>query len=138
MELYECVNFLLTKAQLTVFRYFKSQLAEFDVTPVQYGILKCLWREDGQMPVQIAACLGLDGSTITGILDRMEIKGLLKRTPDPNDRRALRVIITEQGSKLQEPVEKAIISANQKVLQVLAPEDKEKLFGFLRDIIGES
>lgn len=138
MELYECVNFLLTKAQLTVFKYFKSQLAEFDVTPVQYGILKCLWREDGQMPGQIAVCLGLDGSTITGILDRMESKGLLKRTPDPNDRRALRVIITDQGSKLQEPVEKVIISANLKVLQALTPEDKEKLFGFLRGIIEEN
>lgn len=136
MELNECVNFLLTQAQLKVFQYFKSRLSDFDVTPVQYGIMKCLWNEDGQMPGQIAASLGLDGSTITGILDRMENKGLVKRTPDPADRRALRVNLTEQGKNLQKPVENVIADANKIVLQTLTQDDKEKLYGYLRHIVA--
>ena len=51
----------------------------FDVTPVQYGVLYCLWKGDKTTPKEIAAELKLENSTISGILDRMEKKDLLKR-----------------------------------------------------------
>ncbi|MFZ7104233.1 MAG: MarR family winged helix-turn-helix transcriptional regulator [Peptococcaceae bacterium] len=131
MELNQCINFLLTKAQQAVFQFFKARLADYDVTPVQYGILGCLWEENGQTPKQIAYHLSLDGSTITGILDRMENKGLVQRTPDPNDRRALRVILTEKGMELQEPIQEIIYAANEKVLEAFSQDDRDKLQVFL-------
>jgi len=134
MELHQCVNFLLTKAQQSVFQYFKTVLAEYDVTPVQYGILKCLWTENAQTPRQIAASLCLDSSTITGILDRMENKGLLKRTPDPNDRRALRVILTEQGYELQQPIEKIIEEGNEYIMSLFSKKEQEELKNHLEKI----
>lgn len=134
MELNQCVNFLLTKAQQSVFQYFKAILAEHDVTPVQYGILKCLWTENSQTPREIATSLCLDSSTITGILDRMENKGLVMRTPDPDDRRALRVILTEQGSRLQQPVEKVMEEGNDFVLGLFSKKEQEQLMNFLERI----
>jgi len=134
MELNQCINFLLTKTQQKVFQYFKASLAEFDVTPVQYGVLACLWHEDSQTPKQIAASLSLDGSTITGILDRMEKKGLVKRMPDPNDRRALRVILTKQGLQLCEPIGKVIEESNQYILEILTKEEQEQFFNILERI----
>ncbi len=127
MELDQCINFLLSKVQQSVYQHFKESLAEYDVTPVQYGILACLWQHNGQAPSQIAACLSLEGSTITGILDRMENKGLLKRTPDPGDRRALKVVLTDVGSALQERIDKTIIKANKEVLQGLSAKEQETL-----------
>ncbi len=134
MELDQCLNFLLARAQQTVHQYFKSRLAEFDVTPVQYGILNCLWRDDNLSPKQIAEKLFLDSSTITGILDRLENKGLLMRKSDPNDRRALRVALTERGIKLREPIEKAIIEANQHYLGAFGQSDYERLEEYLKKI----
>ncbi|MFZ5944623.1 MAG: MarR family winged helix-turn-helix transcriptional regulator [Bacillota bacterium] len=125
MELNQCINFLLTRAQQGVFQFFKSKLSEYDVTPVQYGILSCLWQEDGQTPKQIAATLSLDGSTITGIIDRMENKELVQRTPDPNDRRALRVILTPKGQCLQEPIQKIIDQANEQVLSNFSSVERQ-------------
>lgn len=136
MELNDCVNFSLTKAQQSVFQHFKTVLTEYDVTPVQYGILKCLWRENAQTPRQIAASLSLDSSTITGILDRMESKELLKRTPDPDDRRALRVVLTDQGSRLRQPVEKAVEAANADIMGVFSREEQAQFKNFL-ERIGE-
>lgn len=127
MELHQCINFLLSKAQQSVYQHFKTKLAEYDVTPVQYGILACLWQQNGQAPSQIAANLNLDSSTITGILDRMENKGLLKRTPDPGDRRALKVVLTEAGSALQEPIDKIISEANEEVMEGLSLSERETL-----------
>ncbi|GAA0731928.1 MarR family transcriptional regulator [Clostridium oceanicum] len=132
MELNECINFLLTKAQHNVFKYLSSNLEVLNVTPVQYGILKCLWTKDGQTPKQIGDTLGLDGSTITGILDRMEKKELLKRAKHPNDRRTLKVVITEKGSNLKKPVQEVVNKANEYMLEIFTEKEQEQFKNFLR------
>lgn len=98
---------------------FKLELAPFGVTPGQYAVLKCLWDENAQTARKIAERLYLDSSTITGLLDRMEQKGLIEKRSDPNDRRALQVVLTEAGKSLEEPVSQAIEAANRKALLVL-------------------
>lgn len=135
MELNECINFLLTKAQHNVFQYLKAELIEYDVTPVQYGILKCLWNKDGQTPKQISDILGLDGSTITGILDRMENKDLLRRAENTEDRRTLKVRITDKGRSLQKPVEGVVDKMNKYILDSFTEKEEEQLKEFLRKII---
>ncbi|NLW37595.1 MAG: MarR family transcriptional regulator [Peptococcaceae bacterium] len=135
MELNQCINFLLTKAHQTVLNYFRARLQKFDVTPVQYAILSCLWIKNERTATQIAQELSLDGSTITGILDRMANKGLIKREPDPNDRRAIRVVLTEKGIQLREPIERTIELTNQSVLDILSREEQGQFVNHLEKII---
>jgi len=135
MELNQCINFLLTKAHQNVLNYFRARLHKFDVTPVQYAILSCLWIKNERTATQIAQKLSLDGSTITGILDRMANKDLIKREPDPNDRRAIRVVLTEKGIQLREPIEKTIKLTNQSVLDILSKEEQEQFVNYLERII---
>lgn len=132
MELNECINFLLTRAHQTVFQYVKANLTELGVTPVQYGILKCLWTEDYQTPKQIGEILSLDSSTITGILDRMESKELVKRVANQDDRRTLKIMLTQRGSELQEPVEKIIEEVNKHFLGIFGDEEQNHLKESLR------
>lgn len=134
MELEQCVNFALTRAQNTVNQYFKTRLAPHGVTPGQYGILKCLWDENGLTVKQIAERMYLDSSTITGLLDRMEQKGLIKRGPDPSDRRALSVVLTAEGQGLEGPVNEAIARANQAVLKDVGDAEAQKLMQLLFDV----
>jgi DNA-binding MarR family transcriptional regulator len=116
MELEQCINFILTKVQQSVQQSFKGELEPFGITPGQYMLLKCLWDENGATVKQLADRIQLDSSTITGILDRLENKGLTKRKPALNDRRALSVVLTSKGKALGKPVNQAIIDANNKVL----------------------
>jgi len=125
MEVTQCINFLLTRAQHAVLSYFRSRLDEYDVTPVQYGILSCLWCKDGQTATEIAQRICLDGSTITGILDRMENKGLLERQSDPNDRRAIRVVLSDKGRQLEKPLGEVVKASNQRVLDIFTKEEQE-------------
>ncbi|MGI6434544.1 MAG: MarR family winged helix-turn-helix transcriptional regulator [Syntrophomonadaceae bacterium] len=134
MELEQCVNFVLTKAQNAIQQLFKAELAPYGVTPGQYAVLKCLWDDNGQTAKQLAERLYLDGSTVTGILDRMEAKSLISRQPDPKDRRALRVILTEQGSALKAPVNAAIERANKKALDRLDPKESGLLHKLLEEL----
>lgn len=134
MELEQCVNFVLTKAQNAIQQLFKAGLAPYGVTPGQYAVLKCLWDENGQTAKQLSERLYLDGSTVTGILDRMENKSLIIRQPDPKDRRAVRVMLTERGRALNEPVSAAIERANKKALERLAPEETVLLKRLLEEL----
>lgn len=134
MELEQCLNFVLTKAQHNIHQLFKAELAPYGVTPGQYAVLKCLWNENGQTARKLAERLSLDGSTITGILDRMEQKGLIEKMADPKDRRALQVMLTEAGRKLEEPLTRAIVEANRKALFNLDNKQAEALKQLLQDI----
>ena len=134
MELEQCLNFVLTKAQHNIHQLFKAELAPHGVTPGQYAVLRCLWDENGQTARKLAERLSLDGSTITGILDRMEQRGLIEKLADPKDRRALQVMLTEAGSKLQEPLSQAIMDANRKALLNLDEKQAEVLKQMLQDI----
>jgi DNA-binding MarR family transcriptional regulator len=48
---------------------------------------------------ELCATLGLERSSLTGLVDRAEHRGLVERQPDPTDRRAVRVILTQGGEK---------------------------------------
>lgn len=134
MELEQCFNFILTKAQRQVNQLFKEELASFGVTPGQYAVLKCLWDENAQTAKKISERLYLDSSTITGVLDRMEQKGLIEKHSDPKDRRALQVILTEAGRNLEIPVSQAIVDANRKALHVMDAVKGEELKHLLEQV----
>ena len=61
------------------------------------------------------------------MLDRIEQKGLLKRTPVPCDRRALNVVLTEEGAALRKPLERIIEEANAEVLKDFTEEEQKTL-----------
>lgn len=135
MELKECINFLLTTAQHTVFQYLSQRLAPYDITPSQYGILNCLWIGGGTcLPRQIAEMLCLETSTVSGILDRMQKKDLIDRVINPDNRREILVMITPKGEALKEPVLKIIDEVNEEVLKDFSPKETEFIRKSLRQI----
>ena len=136
MELTQCINYLLTTAQHSVFQYLNGKLAEYDVTPSQDGVLSCLWQREFATPKQISEILCLETSTISGVLDRMQKKGLIDRVINRDDRREVRVVPTEKGKALQEPISKIIDEVNEEVLKCFTEEEVALLKNQLR-IIAE-
>ena len=127
MELTQCINFLLTTAQHTVFQFLNSQLSAYDITPSQYGVLSCLWTREYATPKQISEILCLETSTISGVLDRMQKKGLVERFVNKEDRREIRVVVTEKGKALQEPIQEIIETVNEVVLRDFSEEEVQRL-----------
>lgn len=127
MDLNQCINFLLSKTQNSVLIHFRAKLEKFNVTPVQYSVLKCLWTESDQTPKQLAQETFLDASTITGILDRLENKALIKRVPHPCDHRTTIIELTEEGKALEIGITQAIEDANNEVLADLTLEQQRQL-----------
>lgn len=68
--------------------------------PGQGKILECLIEEDGLSPKELGIRCVIDKSTITSLLGKMEKQGFIKRTDDPEDKRAVNIWLTEAGRVL--------------------------------------
>lgn len=123
MELANCINFLLYSAQNAVLSYFRERLAQYDVTPIQYSLLKCLSVEDGQTPSQLAQALRLDASSITGLLTRLEKKDLVQRVYSTEDRRSVHVHLLDAGRELLIPINETIEDANVAMAEGFSEEE---------------
>lgn len=94
------ICYKLSRVMRKVQRYYEASLAHFEITPVQFYVLSALLWNDGMKFKDLAKSVGIDGSTLTGILDRMERGGFVERRDDPEDRRSLLVYITEKSREL--------------------------------------
>lgn len=80
-----------------------ARLARYDVTPAQIQVLHYLYHHNNQAPqCDVTAHLKIKPSTANGILDRMEEKGLLRRSVSDTDARRRLITLTEKGMSRQE------------------------------------
>ena len=134
MELRYCINYLLTISQHEVFQTFFSRLSPYGITPGQYGVLSCLWKNGPTTPKEIARALRLENSTVSGILDRMQKQDLIDLVVDPNNRRSILVIATPSAMAMKDDVLKAVDELNVEILQDFTPQEKDALMESLRRI----
>lgn len=79
--------------------------------------------------------LGVDKTTMTALLDKLERQGLVVRTPDPNDRRARLPVPTDAGRALQATLYEKLKAVEDRVLADLTAEERDTLRSLLRRII---
>ncbi len=91
--------YLVFMAQNRLQNLLKNALAAegVGVTPAQSGILFLLKRKDGLTMTEMGRALGIDNATITGLIDRLERNGFVRRNRSASDRRALNIAITTEG-----------------------------------------
>ncbi len=137
----DCPYYLLYRASLTVTARLKRELAEAGhgaVRPAYLGVLLCLWTEDGRQTGELARCAGLEPSTMTGLLDRMERDGLLRRSPDPDDRRAQRIHITPEGQRAREALDKVVTPLLDSMMADLSEAEVQSFKDTLRQVLANA
>ncbi len=85
------------------------------VTLVQTGILFALEKRDGQTMTELSTVLGIDNSTATGLVDRLQKTGLIDRRPGRSDRRKYKIFITDQGMAECKKVKPIIRQVNNEI-----------------------
>jgi MarR family transcriptional regulator, organic hydroperoxide resistance regulator len=81
---------------------FMALAAEYELSPPQLGALKALDPEHPVAMSELASILGCDNSNVTGIVDRLEYRGLVERRPAEHDRRVKLLALTDEGRELRE------------------------------------
>jgi DNA-binding MarR family transcriptional regulator len=81
--------------------HLTATLAEEDLTPMQAMTLSVLDPDEPRPMGDLARVLACDNSNVTGIVDRLEERGLLERRPAPGDRRVKMLALTQEGAAVR-------------------------------------
>ena len=112
-------------------------LADWQVTPSQSRALKVLARADGMRPSVLAEELRIAPRSATEVADALEERGLVRRSPDPTDRRATTLTLTDAGRDLLARVDDVRRAASERTLDVLTPAQRRTLHEILTVVVGE-
>ena len=137
----DCPYYLVSRATLVVTAALRRDLAAAGVgyvRPAYLGVLMSLWQDDGPRVVELGRRAGLEPSTMTGLIDRMERDGLVTRAADPADRRALRIRLTDRGRAAQEPVTRVVVKTLDEVLDGISETDIATLKDTLRKLLSNA
>ena len=107
----DCPFYVVTRASLVMTSTFKRSFAAAGldrIRPSSLVVLRCLWEREGVKMSELARSAGLEPSTMTGLLDRMERDGYVCRRADPEDRRALNIHLTDEGRSLRGTVQRLV------------------------------
>lgn len=107
-------------------RKFQERLEPLGLTPFHWVVLCCLWEEDGLATCSIGEKLQQVGGTITGVLDRMEERGLIRRERDLRDRRIWRIWLTEAGKELQEVLPPIALEIREQAMKGIPIAEREQ------------
>jgi DNA-binding MarR family transcriptional regulator len=137
----ECPYYLISRVSLVVTSALKKEFAASgveQVKPAYLCVLMSLWQDDGLKVIELGKRAGLEPSTMTGLLDRMQRDNLVTRTPDPHDRRVLRIYLTKIGQQVRDPVLKVIDKVLSEVFAGLAESDISQTKNLLRQVLANA
>lgn len=114
-----------------------ARLTPYDVTPAQIHVVHYLYHHDNQAPqYDVTAHLKVKPSTANGILNRMEEKGLLRRTVSETDARKRMITLTEKGKERQEIFRQKFEETEKLMVSGLTEEETEQLYVLLCKVMN--
>ena len=94
----------LVRAYQAFERYSSSHIRELGLTPPQFDVIATLGNTQGMPMYKLGEETLITKGTLTGIIDRLEKKGLVRREVDSEDRRCFNVVLTPEGERLFETI----------------------------------
>ena len=113
-----------------------ARMSRFGMTPAQTHVLRYLRQNGGQMPQrELLENLRVKPSTVNGILDRMEEKGLVERSVSGTDARQRVVVLTPAGIEREAEVKQSFLEAEALIARGLTEEETDTLRSLLERVI---
>jgi DNA-binding MarR family transcriptional regulator len=125
----------LVRASFATTAVLSTVAAEYDVSLTQLRVLAILRHRKEKMS-ELAAYLGLDKSTISGLVDRAEKRRLLARTPNPDDGRGVDVSLTPAGVELAARGASEIRHSLSPMTASLSPAETRRLTALLERMLA--
>lgn len=120
-------HYLLLASQGLLQKKVMSKLSESGLTAGQPKVLDYLGLHDGSVQKDIALACQIEPATLTGLLARMEEKGLILRRSENSNRKSIHVYLTPQGKEKQQMVREAFDELEKRLFEDMPQEEQEKL-----------
>lgn len=127
MTLDDCLCYLTGKVFRQMLSCYNPYIREKRLTVSQLFVLLALYERDGMTPQELSSKLALNSSTLTGILDRLEQKGLVKREMNATDRRSIVIKLTDSAKKIKDELWHIYETVNGYLMSCLSQEELNRL-----------
>lgn len=109
-------------------------VADYGITRSQFWVLVNIARygREGIAQTELARLMSVGKVSLGGLIDRMEANGILERLPDPVDRRAKKVFMTQKGEDLLHELQEIAEGLNKQIMKGVTREQSKVLDGLLR------
>jgi DNA-binding MarR family transcriptional regulator len=132
----DLLGYHLRRAQVVMFQDFADAMAETGVSPGQIGVLLLVAANPGINQTTVGNALGIDRSTLVSMLDRLEERKVVARTPSPRDRRSHALILTAKGQEFLAGLLPRLDLHEQRIAARLDARERATLIDLLRRVSG--
>jgi MarR family transcriptional regulator, temperature-dependent positive regulator of motility len=106
-----------------------------DMSPLLWGVMAAVVERPGCGQRQLAKSMGVDAVNFGQMIDFLELKGLIKRQIDPDDRRARQLYVTRRGTDLRRRLRPSLLAAQDRLLAPLSKTERAGLLDMLVRVI---
>lgn len=127
------VGFLLRRASQRHISIFSDLIPE--LTPTQFAVIAKAYEMESASQAELGRATALDGATIKGVIDRLQMRGLIETSASTLDRRRMVVRLSAEGARLFATL---VLRAEEATAQTLAPLNADERIMLLKilDKIG--
>ena len=134
-ELLDLPGHYIRRLQQIAVAIFLEETERFGITPVQFAALDTARRQPMLDQKTLARLIGFDTSTIAGVIDRLERRGLIVRNASPDDRRVRLLGLTPEGEALLDAVMPAMRAAQERILAPLPAADRASFMNMMKLLV---
>jgi DNA-binding MarR family transcriptional regulator len=128
----ELLGYQLRRAQSSVFDDFMKSMKDSQITPGQFGVLILIDENSGLNQSTLAKALGIERSTMVGVIDGLEKRDLVERQKSPIDKRAHALTLTTKGRSLLATVKPNVEKHEQRIVGDLSDAEVKTLMSLLK------
>ena len=128
------VGFLLSQLGAANARWFHQTLAPIGLEPRQFAILRFVAMAEGQSQQALGDSLQIAPSRMVALIDELEARGLMERRPNPSDRRARALHLTDGGRKALETAMERAMDHEAQLCEPLGEGERQLLIDMLQRI----
>jgi MarR family 2-MHQ and catechol resistance regulon transcriptional repressor len=125
---------VLARAYLAISRHVTADVARYDLTASEFGILEALYHKGPLLLGDLQKKILVTSGGVTYLVDRLAAKGLITRESFPGDKRSRFAVLTPDGSSLIKQIFPGHAKRLAKVLGALTPKEQKRLTGLLRTL----
>jgi DNA-binding MarR family transcriptional regulator len=134
MKREETIDHNIKSTWHAISRMYNQQAAKQEITTSIGFVLLNISSKEGTPATKIAPLMGLEARSLTRVLKNMEGKGLIYRQPDENDKRSVRIFLTEKGREKKEISRSTVLRFNEAVRKEISMDKLDVFFEVIEEV----
>jgi DNA-binding MarR family transcriptional regulator len=124
-------GYLLSDVTLLFRKHFDRRAVKFGLTRAQWRATKMLYYREGLRQTELAEQLEMEPIAVGRVIDRLQAAGFVERRPDPKDRRAWRLYVTDQARSVIADMEEIAVGLRKDATRGITVPELQQALGVL-------